>query len=256
MRNSKFITVDFHLSLGILGNLAHSISSLLEQARQSSADLHKEKQLLLQAADVHRHATELAHLLNSADQLPCVPTIENDRVVACCPQCGYEDREDAPDNHTKIHRHSGNAWCKQRVRDLLENPAYHEYVMRAVIAKEGRLFNEYWGRLKISWMSCTACGRREKTLAAADLDEYAPSGDELWWPCAEPRDPDAEPLAGARTPHSPLCQGTPPTLVAVLITRPQALFAGGFFLQLSLRGPTDLGPERRRTPIKTRRWVP
>lgn len=67
------------------------------------------------------------------------------------------------------------------MRDLLENPAYHEYVMRAVIAKERRLFNEYWGRLKISVMSCTACGRREETLAAADLDEYAPSGDEPWW---------------------------------------------------------------------------
>ncbi|WP_139322677.1 hypothetical protein [Deinococcus marmoris] len=106
MRNSKSITVNVHLSLGILGNLAHSISSLLEQARQSSADLHKEKQLLLQAADVHRHATELAHLLKAADQLPCVPTIENDRVVARCPRCGHEDREDAPDNHTKIHRHS------------------------------------------------------------------------------------------------------------------------------------------------------
>ncbi|OLV16914.1 hypothetical protein [Deinococcus marmoris] len=72
------------------------------------------------------------------------------------------------------------------MRDLLENPAYHEYVMRAVIAKEGRLFNEYWGRLKIAWMSCTACGRREKTLAAADLDEYAPSGDELWWTTQNP----------------------------------------------------------------------
>lgn len=30
MRNSKSITINFHLSLGILGNLAHSISSLLE----------------------------------------------------------------------------------------------------------------------------------------------------------------------------------------------------------------------------------
>lgn len=185
MRKNDFIKADVQTLVRVVMDLVWYMRELLNQARQASSDPVKEKEILRRVADVHGDAAALARQLNIEDVLPAIPLVEDNRVLACCPACGQEDREDTPWAGRKIRRLEGSNWSISQLHGALPDPGHQQHVTQMVSWKHSPSNTQF----KTTVLECGACRHREEALTIDGLDSLLPqASDETrhWWATQHP----------------------------------------------------------------------
>ncbi|WP_075834618.1 hypothetical protein [Deinococcus marmoris] len=179
MSEKNLWLVDRNDLIGPLKFLIAGINAQLVQARAQKRNRSMEKEFLLKAMEIRECALGVARALDQEHLLPFVPVVEENPVVACCPECGYEDRENKEWEEKGIWQLGVQSWTMTQMRDLLPDPLHQHYVVYGLELSMGYEVNEDRTKLKATEMLCRVCKHREETLAA-DGARCPGSDHELW----------------------------------------------------------------------------